>query len=161
MISSAILSPDHLYRYELIRVWDESLPRINWVMLNPSTADASKDDATIRRVINFSRAWGAGQIRVYNLFAFRATQPSELKKAPDPIGPDNDYYLSGIPQHSGSRVIFAWGSHGGHFPERVLQIQKRFDCSQVKVMGWTANDQPLHPLRLAKTTTLREWRSER
>lgn len=157
---SAVLSPDGLYRYSLTRTWDEALPTFNWVMLNPSTADAIHDDATLRRVISFSRLWGGGRARVFNLFAFRATQPSALKQAADPVGPHNDYHLSGIPQNARSTVIFAWGSYGDHFPERVQQIQKRFDCSQVKVLGWTATGQPLHPLRLAKAITLKEWRSE-
>lgn len=161
LTTSALLSPDGLYRYSLTRAWDDTLPTINWVMLNPSTADALKDDATIRRVLSFSRAWGAGRARVYNLFAFRATRPQDLFKAADPIGPDNDYHLSSIPQNSRSLVIFAWGAHGSRFPSRVSAVQKRFDCSQVKVLGWSSDHQPLHPLRLAQTTTLQEWRSAR
>src|SRR5262245_19133112 len=89
----ALISPCGLYRYWLTRTWDNSLRRVCWVMLNPSTADAEQDDPTIRRCVGFARSWGAGGIIVVNLFAFRASDPKALLRAADPVGPDNDGHI--------------------------------------------------------------------
>lgn len=51
-------------------------------MLNPSTADAEIDDPTITRCIGFAKSWGFGGLMVGNLWAYRATDPKELKKIP-------------------------------------------------------------------------------
>ena len=80
MTKTAILSPCCQYRYVLTRQWNDSEP-VTWIMLNPSTADADKDDPTIRRCIGFAKAWGHGGIHVVNLFAFRATFTKSLKAA--------------------------------------------------------------------------------
>ena len=81
MIKSAEFSPDKVYRYELWRIWDEALPVCMFIGLNPSTADETVDDPTIRRCINFAKEWGYGQLVMTNLFAFRATKPAEMMRA--------------------------------------------------------------------------------
>ena len=81
MIKSAEISPCGLYRYSLTRKWEAWKGTVNFIMLNPSTADAQEDDPTIRRCIGFAKAWGYGGIVVTNLFAYRATNPKELKKS--------------------------------------------------------------------------------
>ncbi len=81
------------YRYSLWREWDSRRPIVAFVMLNPSTADAAKDDPTIRRCASFARSWGYGSLEVVNLFAYRASEPKRLRQTPDPIGPANDDYL--------------------------------------------------------------------
>lgn len=155
MIKQADLSEDKLYRYHLCRIWEPSLTDIAWLMLNPSTADAEKDDATIRRCINFSREWGYGGIRVYNLFALRATNPHVLMSAVDPVGPLNDEWLKTIPAHL--TIVAAWGAQANFFPDRVLQVMKIINGRLVSVLGWTAENQPKHPLRLSKEIKLRGW----
>ena len=90
---SAEISPDGLYRYSLERTWDEEKPTVLFVCLNPSTADAVEDDATVRRMVSFARQFGAGRLLVGNLFAFRSAYKSDLIKAADPVGPENDKYL--------------------------------------------------------------------
>src|SRR5438309_1272265 len=82
---AALFDPTGRYRYTLTRVWDPALEPVVFVMLNPSTADASRDDPTIRRCINLARAWGFGSMHALNLFAFRATRPADLRAAPDPV----------------------------------------------------------------------------
>jgi hypothetical protein len=96
MTATAVLSDCGTYRYRLGRRWAEG-PVDVWIMLNPSTADATVDDRTIRRCMEFSRRWGAGALVVGNLFALRATDPAELVRHPDPIGPDNDEHLTRSP----------------------------------------------------------------
>src|SRR5271154_3410516 len=96
MISTADISEDGLYRYWLTRTWDPTKPVLNWIMLNPSTADANKDDATIRRCMNFAKHWHYGGIAVYNLFAFRATDPKVLLKTQHKTGLRNFTCLQAI-----------------------------------------------------------------
>jgi hypothetical protein len=85
-------------------------------MLNPSTADASQDDPTIRRCIGFARQWGCGRLVVLNLFAFRATDPADLKRAADPVGPENRAWFDRtlVDDLVGGPVVCGWGVHGAH-----------------------------------------------
>lgn len=110
MLRSAVISSCGAYRYELTRRWDVTLPRVGWIMLNPSTADAEQDDPTIRRCIAFAKTWGYGGIVVRNLYALRATDPSELWKHPRPTGPDNDSHL--LDSVDDPITVCAWGVHG-------------------------------------------------
>src|SRR6516162_8071848 len=93
MHKSAIISDCGLYRYELRRVWDKSLPPYVSGMLNPSTADDKVDDATITRNIRRAQALGYGSLIVWNLGAGRATEPDNWKAMADPIGPENDRHI--------------------------------------------------------------------
>ena len=88
--TGADFDPTGVYRYSLWREWDARAPAVAFVMLNPSTADAGKDDPTIRRCASFARSWGYGSLEVVNLFAYRASEPKRLRQTPDPIGPAND-----------------------------------------------------------------------
>ena len=109
--NGAELSDCGLYRYLLTRTWDAQCERVVFIGLNPSTADATEDDPTIRRIIGFARSWGYGGVDMLNLFAFRATDPSDLKAAVDPVGPKNDRYLAEYTSRSHATVA-AWGVHG-------------------------------------------------
>ncbi len=104
---SAIISDCGLYRYRLERDGPgEGSTAI--IMVNPSTADAEQDDATIRKLRGFGARHGWGRIIVGNLFAYRATDVRELGKVADPVGPDNDNHLAAMLAEA-SRVILAWG----------------------------------------------------
>ena len=83
MHKSAILSDCGAYRYELRRTWDDQLPVLLWIGLNPSTADHLHDDPTNRRIADFSRRWGYGGYVLANLFAYRSPDPKALKHARD------------------------------------------------------------------------------
>ena len=118
MRGGATFSADRRYRYRLWREWDRSRAVVAFVMLNPSTADASRDDPTIRRCIGFARAWGFGGVEVANLFALRATDPRHLRGVPDPVGPRNARSLKLALAHA-SLVVVAWGADPFARPVRL------------------------------------------
>lgn len=150
---TATLSGCDRYRYELTRRWDEPFsgrPNLGWVMLNPSTADAEKDDPTIRRVIRFSRVLGFGGCTVVNLYALRATDPRELMAADDPVGPMNDLIAGFWIRHL-SLVIAAWGAHKlARDREAWFFKQVRQAGTEVRCLGVTKNGYPRHPLYVRK-----------
>ena len=82
-----------------------------FVGLNPSTADEVSDDPTVRRCISYAKAWGYAGLCMTNIFAFRATDPKDMKAVHDPVGMDNDMHLLRVSRHAGV-VIAAWGAHG-------------------------------------------------
>jgi hypothetical protein len=146
MKSTAIISEDGIYRYELTREWDEGRHAL-WIMLNPSTADASQDDPTIRRCISFSQRWGFGGLRVCNLFALRATDPKELLGCPDPVGPENDDYILKNAELA-SCVHLAWGTKGAlkGRAEAVVQLLRATGRQYLLCLGTTKDGHPKHPL---------------
>jgi hypothetical protein len=148
---TAILSSCGLYRYELRRIWSIDKPSPSLVVfigLNPSTADAIKDDQTIRRCRNFAKRWRFDGMIMVNLFAFRASKPEEMKKQKDPIGSNNDLYLRKALAEA-ALVIGAWGNHGV-FLHRGALIAKAY--SGMQCLGITKQGQPKHPSRLAAST---------
>lgn len=158
--SSAVLSADEVYRYELRRIWDDTLPRCAWIMLNPSTADHEHDDPTIRRCMAFARAWGYGAIVVRNLFALRATKPRELLTHPDPVGPENDEYLrAGVTWDD--LVMCAWGTHGAIRDRGPRLLERYTECGAVlHTFGLTQGGHPRHPLYVPSATTPTRWEVE-
>jgi hypothetical protein len=147
---SAVISPCGLYRYRLGRRWGDG-PPVMFLMLNPSKADAVDDDATLRRCVDYARRWGFPALVVGNLFAFRATDPADMKRASDPVGPENDQHL--IEMASSARLIVAaWGNHGAYLDrdKAVRRLIRRLPGSgrrPPKVLGLTQAGQPVHPLR--------------
>ena len=130
------------YRYSLERRWQEGQGRVLFIGLNPSTADHRRDDPTIRRCVNFARDWGFATMEVVNLFAFRATYPSDLKAADDPIGSRNDYWIRRTHRQA-DLTIACWGNDG-LFMDRanaVLTMLSDLHCLQVN-----QSSQPAHPL---------------
>lgn len=149
MIGRATFSEEDppVYRYTLTRSWDESLPRVAFVGLNPSTADASKDDNTIRRCIGFARSWDKGGLIMLNLFAYRATDPYEMVHAADPIGPQNDQVLAQEAQ--GRLVVACWGTLG-QMRGRARAVLASGVLGDYRVLHLTKDGHPGHPLYLPK-----------
>ena len=152
----AELSADGRYRYTLARVWDTARPEAVFVMLNPSTADADRDDPTIRRCIAFAREWRAGAIVVLNLFAKRATNPNALYASDDPIGPHNDIFVRKELDRiicTRSPVVCAWGTHGAHLDrDRAMLAMIREAGIVPTCLGVTKDGYPRHPLYVAGGT---------
>jgi hypothetical protein len=142
---SARISQCGRYRYRLTRSWGGG-PALAFVMLNPSTADAAIDDPTIRRCMGFARREGAAGVIVANLYAFRATTPSELKRAEDPFGPRNRDALREAArqaERAGMPLVCAWGIHGDG--SEAVEIF-RHTTARLVCLGRTACGAPRHPL---------------
>jgi hypothetical protein len=164
-----IFSPDRLYRYTLWRQWsgdfwfddvepDEACAgnQFKYVMfigLNPSTADETKDDPTIRRCIAFSKAWGYGAMCMTNVFAFRATDPKVMMAHPSPVGEHNHSWILRVASKAGL-VVAAWGTKGRHM-HQDLNVSQWLRAIEVPIMCLrkTNDGSPEHPLYLPKTLT--------
>lgn len=154
----AVISDCGKYRYMLRRSWDHDKPRALYVMLNPSTADAEVDDATIRSCTRLAKGMGYGSFEVVNLYGFRATDPSELEKADDPIGPDNAK-ISDAAITRCDIVICAWGAH--HMAERRardIRSWVRGWKPAAYCLGTTKSGAPKHPLYIKSGTPLEVYR---
>lgn len=153
--SWAAISDDQRYRYELGRRWDDG-PLLEWVMLNPSVADATDDDPTIRRCIRFAKDWGFNGIRVTNLFAYRATDPDTLLNPDiDPFGPQNNDYLS---TERGPITVCGWGAH------KMIAAALLVHCgdpllkrSALMCLGYNKDGSPKHPLYVPKNAGAQPW----
>lgn len=155
--AGATFSPCETYRYRLWRIWDETLPVVGWVMLNPSTADATANDPTVERCQRRAQQWDYGGIVVTNLFAFRATDPNVMLAAADPIGPDNDGHLCQVAQTC-ALVICAWGNHGRH-RQRSAQVRKML-VGPLYHLGLSKTGEPKHPLYLGYNVRPIPWESQ-
>lgn len=152
MLPKAIFSDDRLYRYMLTRTWDESKGYLTFIGVNPSTADENDNDPTIEQCIAIAKHWGFGGIIMLNLFAFRATDPKDMKKAVDPIGKENNRYLFETAKMS-KVIVAAWGNHG-KFRGKDLSVTEYL--LEMQWLGYTRlvclkrnkNGSPRHPLYL-------------
>lgn len=157
MIRTAVISECGLYRYSLSRIWDANLPLLAVIMLNPSTADGKKDDHTITKLITFAELHGFGGFIVVNLFAFRATKPTDMKEAADPIGPMNDNHIS-MALLMCPVVLCAWGSNAKGHP-READIRQLLHLCGVHTVSLRVNKDgtPAHPLMLPYSCNLERY----
>lgn len=144
--SDAIFSEDKKYRYALWRLWSIE-PKIMFIGLNPSTANESENDPTIRRVIRFAKDWGYGGVFMMNLFAIVSSDPKVLLTCENPIG-ENDYWLSAT-QRKCKDIVFAWGNFK-EADKRSKEIIAMFD--KATCLGLNKNGTPKHPLYIAANT---------
>lgn len=168
--SGATISKCGRFRYVLWRAWGEQegggfpARAANFIMLNPSTADATADDPTIRRCVGFARSWGMDGLFVTNLYPLRATDPSELWKAEDRLGeflpragePVNEQAILAYASIS-QVVVCAWGSHAK--PDRAARVLTILANVKIRThcLGLTKDGHPRHPLYLGRNTKLREF----
>lgn len=161
VLRGAVLSDCERYRYLLTRQWDDTKPPAVVVMLNPSTADAFDDDPTIRRLAGengFARHWGCGSLMVVNLYAWRATDPSQLWTVTDPVGPENDGHLHAAAQmarETGGPLVGAWGANAR--PDRIAAVLTLPGMERLTALAVTKGRQPRHPLYLAGNLTPQPW----
>ena len=147
---NATFSDCRKYRYTLSRTWNGKKKTILFIGLNPSTANEKIDDPTIRRCINYAQNWGYGSLLMVNLFAYRATMPTELKNVKNPIGNDNDLHIIELSKKA-DLAVAAWGNEG-FFLNRDKEIKKilpNLMCLKINKSG-----QPAHPLYQKKDLKL-------
>lgn len=152
---SAIFSPCRKWRYTLHRYWGDG-PCVVFLMFNPSTADESTNDATIRRCIGFAKRWEYGRLIILNLFSIRSTDPRGVIKDEDPIGPDNDHWILESLRDA-EELILAWGCNQ-HMSSPTLKIRPKtvidnikstYPSMPLKCLGTRKDGSPRHPLMLS------------
>lgn len=149
------------YRYLLTRIWDPAVPPAVFLMLNPSTADALEDDATILRLVRrpngFAHRMGAGGVVVVNLFALRSTDPRALRDHADPVGPLNDAFIRRATAGA-STVVAAWGAGGVEHGrgQRIAETLRKRGV-RLQCLGMTSTGQPRHPLYLPGAAVLEPY----
>lgn len=165
MIRDAYISDCRKYRWWLTRIWDPALPILAFVMLNPSTANAETDDPTIRRCIGFARRDGYGGICVFNLYAFRATNPKSLTAAAAAAAAANDFterlvteqWLAYAATHFG-RIVCAWGCLSNSSRHKrvssTMPILRESTQTRLLCLGRTTSGEPRHPLYVRKDQPL-------
>lgn len=148
MTGNASFSECGRYRYLLTRSWDPGAGDIHFICLNPSTATASTNDPTVRRLIDFAYRWGFGSMQLTNLFGLRSTDPSYLYSGIYPVGDRNDEFISRAYEFCDMTVL-AWGNHGRY---RSRSKEVRQICPAAFCLGKTKEGEPKHPLYLRKDT---------
>ncbi len=157
MIRDAQLSPCGQYRLRLTRAWAPAGTQVCFIGLNPSTADATQDDPTLRRCIGFAKAWGHGSLVLINLFARRTPSPTALWKmaraGEDIVGPLDDAALIDIAAQA-QQVVACWGAAKAARPRgrALVQSLKRAGVF-VHAIARTKGGDPRHPLYLRKELT--------
>lgn len=156
--AGARFSPDRRWRTLLWRCWDERRPVVNFIMLNPSTADEVRLDPSCSRARDYAARWGYGALLVTNVFAWRSTDPAVLASIEDPVGRGNDAAIVRAARRA-QFVVCAWGNHGALFG-RSAQVRARLREAGIAlhVLRLTGRGEPAHPLYLPGTLRPRRWR---
>lgn len=155
--TGALFDATRRYRYTLWRKWSDGGRFVNFVMLNPSTADESVLDPTVTRCMNFAKDWGYDGGYVTNIFALRSTDPRELYSCHDPVGLWNDTYITETAKAC-SLVVVAWGVHG-KLKGRGIEVGKMLQEFEPQCFDLTKEGMPKHPLYLRRSSTLMPFRT--
>jgi hypothetical protein len=155
--SVAEYSDCETYRYSLSRVWEPGGRCAVFIMLNPSTATEAQNDPTVERCERRARALGFGAFKVFNIFAWRATDPREMRAAADPVGPGNDAAIRAALAEA-DQVICAWGTHGAHLDRgRHVEAMLRDGGVPLHHLGITKDGHPRHPLYIGYDVQPTPW----
>ena len=151
--SEALYSPCETYRYGLQRQWGDG-KQVLFVMLNPSTATELRNDPTIERCERRARVMGYCGLRIANLFAFRATDPRDLRRARSPIGEATDSVLAQWHAQA-AMTVAGWGVHGAWL-SRGKQVRD-LPPGRMYHLGLTKGGHPRHPLYVAYARQPEIW----
>lgn len=151
---SASFDRRRIYRYQLWRRWSDGHRYVQFICLNPSTADETVDDPTVRKYVKFARSWGYDAFCMTNIFAYRATDPRVMMRAADPVGFGNNRHILQVAKDA-SLIVCAWGRGGSHLGRgsKVRQLLRRFDLHYLRLTV----GQPWHPLYLPDATRPSRW----
>ncbi|WP_299701082.1 DUF1643 domain-containing protein [uncultured Tateyamaria sp.] len=157
--STAVYSDCERYRYSLTRIWDDTGRRVNFVMLNPSTATEVQNDPTVERCERRARTLGYGSFAVTNIFAWRDTDPRAMRAATDPVGPENDESILERATWTHD-VVAAWGTHGAHLDRgtHVATLLRNVD-RPLYHLGLSKAGHPKHPLYLPYAQQPQPWKT--
>jgi len=145
--------PGDMYRYQLSRVWNEQLPVLLMIGMNPSTANPNFDDPTIYKGRRYAVDWGFGTLLMGNVFAYRATDQKRLRELPDPVGPENDVGIVAMAERA-DMILFAYGSPHRTLRYRGLQVARMLaekHVNKMRVLALSKDGIPKHPLYLKGT----------
>jgi len=161
-LTGATFSPCRRYRYALWREWDATKPTVVFCGLNPSTADETQDDPTIRRELGFARDWGFGRYVKVNAYGYRSTDPKGLWAVDDPRGEDNFLAIrvacfDAIIKREGGLFVACWGNNIRERDAWELRRMLKTEGIRVHALKLTKGGFPAHPLYLLKTLTPRLW----
>lgn len=153
----AIYSSCERYKYQLTRTWYRGMPKILFVLLNPSTASRDENDQTVAVCEDRSRRLGYGAMRICNLFAWIATEPEDMMEAKFPVGPENDGFIAASCQWA-NEIVAGWGDYGAYMRrhERVKVLLGE-SGKRIKVLGFTEAGHPRHPLYVRPEQALQLW----
>lgn len=155
MQRAAEISECGTYRWSLSRVFGGHRS-VCWIMLNPSTADAMKDDPTIKRIIGFSQRWGYGRLEVVNLYPYRSPSPKDLARWLDQVragnnwdGRDAIWHNIRFARSALQRADLVMGAWGASCPDQLWPswfINEVIDDKGIHHLGETLGGDPKHPL---------------
>ena len=176
-LDEAIFSPCKLYRFFLTRRIQEDNRTLLFIGLNPSIADANFNDQTLRRLLQICRFLGYGKLVVLNLFSRVSKSPKQLQLCSDPIGKENNNFLSAY-TFIWSRnyfwdLCFGWGRKGSLYQRdkfviellRIYLVTRSTFCKEALgplAFGLTKDGDPRHPLYLPSESVLRpfDWQEK-
>jgi hypothetical protein len=152
MNNECVFSPDEKYRYTLIHYPNplfQGDKLLMWIGLNPSTADRTQLDPTLKRILGYTLREGYDGFLMTNLFAWRATHPKDMMGTLNPVGIDNDKWLLESARRC-HKVVAAWGSHGSFMGRdaKVCELLSGFD---MLCLSQNEDGSPGHPLYLKRT----------
>lgn len=158
---SAVISPCGLYRYRLDREVQPEGKVFAFFGINPSTADADLDDATVRKWRGFAQRNGGRKFIVGNVFSYRATDVRHISGPIQPHGPHHWPHVVQIVEDA-DVLVPCWGNSGkvaAPLRPHILGLLDYLEASGKPVMhfGLTAGGDPKHPLMLAYDTPLTPW----
>jgi hypothetical protein len=144
----ATFSTCRQYRYEWSHRWADG-DYVMFIGLNPSMADCSMTDPTVRRCISYAKRWGYGALHMTNLFAWIDTDPAIMKRQASPVGSKNDATLQRVASQAGL-VVAAWGRHGAHMG-RGNAVKAMIP--NLHTLAVNKDGSPAHPLYLKGSLT--------
>jgi hypothetical protein len=161
--AGASFSSCRRWRYLLWRRWDTALPAVNFLMLNPSTADERRLDPTCARARDYAERWGYGALIVTNVFGWRATDPAQMRAARDPVGRGNDRAILRAAREA-ELVVCAWGNHGlhagrSHAVRALLGARGSNLEGKLHALRVNGSGEPAHPLYLPSRLAPQPWRA--
>lgn len=156
--SGATFSEDRKYRSLLWRIWDDSLPLLCVVLLNPSIANEDQVDPTVARQMERARRMGFGGLLVVNAFDIVATDPNDMKRHPKPLSEENDNAIVKAATravNSGGMVICGWG--GNCTQARHNELVRLLQGIPLHALKVNADGSPQHPLYLGYSVVPVRW----